>query len=283
MKVSVCMITFNHERYIKESIESVLTQVADFEVELIIGEDCSADATRTICENYAARYPEKISLLTSDNNLGMMANFVRTLRACTGDYIAFIEGDDYWTDLAKLQKQADFLQKNPTFSACFHNVLNKSTRNGENKEWVLHDKLSKDVFTTEDVFNPWFIPSPSFMFVNYKDLVLPEWFYHCKYGDLPLMLLLSLRGPFKYLPEVMAVYRRHDAGMSIVHQQYDKIVVMLYIYESFNIHTNYKFATKAREAVIYELKTHLPKELFQITRPAPLRDRIKLRLKHFLS
>ncbi len=254
------MITFNHERYIKEAIESVLNQVTDFEYQLVIGEDCSTDTTRSICIDYARIHPEKITLLNSTGNLGMMNNFTRTWKACDGEYIAFLEGDDYWTDSLKLQKQADFLDQHKDFSACFHNVEIKLTRNGENKEWILHQQLSKDTFTTEDILNPWFIPSPSFMFVNYNDINVPDWYFNCKFGDLPLMLLLSLRGPFKYFPDVMAVYRRHDTGMSFAYRHYEKIMVMIYIYESFNIHTHYRFAGKIKEAVIYEIGKHLPKE-----------------------
>ena len=213
-----------------------------------------------ICQEYATDHPEKIQLIVSDNNVGMMANFIRTLSVCTGSYVAFLEGDDYWTDTGKLSKQVQFLEQHPEFSACFHNVEVKMDRQGQKKEWMLHQQLEKDIFTTEDILNPWFIPSPSFMCVNYPDLNLPEWFYHCKYGDLPLMLLLSLRGPFKYLPEAMAVYRLHNTGMSIVHKQYDKIILMIYIYESFNIFTQHRFAGKIKDAQIYEIRRHVPPE-----------------------
>jgi glycosyltransferase involved in cell wall biosynthesis len=259
MKLTVCMITYNHENYISEAIESVLSQHTDFQVQLVIGEDCSTDNTRIICEDFAKKNPDKILLLPVTGNLGMMKNFVRTFNECDGDYISFLEGDDYWTDELKLQKQVNFLKANPDYSLCFHNTQMKMDRNNEKKEWVLHNKLEKDTFVTEDVLGPWFVPSCAVVFSNYPDFVLPPWFYNCKYGDLPFMLLLSLKGKFKYINEVMSVYRLHDTGMSSVHKAYDKITVMIYIYESFNFYTNYKFQETIRQSIKYEIDRHIPK------------------------
>ena len=117
--------------------------------------------------------------------------------------------------------------------------------------------LPKDSFDTEDILGPWFIPSLSFVFVNDPDFVLPEWFFTCKYGDLPFMLLLSLRGKFKYLDEVMGVYRLHDNGASAQHNGYDKAILMVYIYECFNIHTQFKYRQKVKEAQVYEIVKHI--------------------------
>jgi len=112
--VSVCMITYNHEPYIRQAIEGVLMQKCNFPIELIIGEDCSTDNTRHICNEYTAKYPE-INLLPSEINLGVILNFFKTLQASTGKYIAICEGDDYWTDPYKLQKQVDFLEANTEY------------------------------------------------------------------------------------------------------------------------------------------------------------------------
>ena len=127
MLVNVCMITYNHRFFISEAIESILQQETDFDYMLLIGEDNSTDGCREICEQYAARFPEKIRLITSSVNVGMMQNFLRTYRACEAPYIAFCEGDDYWTDTKKLQKQVDFMEHNPNYSSCFHNVTIRSS------------------------------------------------------------------------------------------------------------------------------------------------------------
>jgi glycosyltransferase involved in cell wall biosynthesis len=262
MKVSIGVITYNHEKYIGQALDGILQQQTGFPIEIIIGEDFSKDGTRAVCEAYANKYPEVIRLIPADRNIGMMENFNRTYHACTGDYIIFIEGDDYWTDPLKLQKQVNCLEANPDHSACFHNVIIKSERKDQEKEWTMHTYLPKDSFDTEDVLGPWFIATASFMFRNYSDFEFPAWFNNCKFlGDLPFMLLLSLRGNFKYIDEVMAVYRLHDTGMTTKYIGYDKIIAMVYVYESFNIHTNYKFSEKVRQAMIYEIDRHVPKPL----------------------
>ena len=108
--VSVCMTTYNHEHYIAEAIESVITQRVNFALEIVIGEDCSTDNTLTICRDYQSRYPEIIRIVTSENNIGMHANYRRTIEACSGKYIAMLDGDDYFSDPDKLQMQVDTLQ-----------------------------------------------------------------------------------------------------------------------------------------------------------------------------
>ena len=111
--VSIIMITYNHERFIAQAIEGVLMQETGFPFELVIGEDCSTDGTRAVCEKYAREHPDRIRLLPAERNLGMNLNARRTLRACRGKYIANCEGDDLWTDAGKLQRQAEYLETHP--------------------------------------------------------------------------------------------------------------------------------------------------------------------------
>ena len=117
--VSVCMTTYNHEAYLSRAIESVLAQETAFDVELVLGEDCSTDATRSVCEDYAARYPDRIRLVTSAENVGWRANYRRTFEACRGKYVAYLDGDDWWSDPRKLQKQADVLEADPECGMCY--------------------------------------------------------------------------------------------------------------------------------------------------------------------
>lgn len=112
--VSVCMITYNHERYIQQAIEGVMMQVCSYPFQLVLGEDCSTDNTRKICEEFT-KTNNRIRLLPKKQNLGITKNFIRTLEACQSKYIALCEGDDYWTDPHKLQKQIDFLEANPEY------------------------------------------------------------------------------------------------------------------------------------------------------------------------
>jgi glycosyltransferase involved in cell wall biosynthesis len=119
--VSVSMITYNHAAYIAQAIEGVLQQQTKFHFELIIGEDCSTDGTREIVFDYQKKYPDIIRVITSDTNVGMKKNGLRTLKACRGKYIAFCEGDDYFHHPRKLQKQADYLESNPDCGLVYTN------------------------------------------------------------------------------------------------------------------------------------------------------------------
>ncbi len=127
------MITYNHSAYVAQAIDGILMQQADFDFELVIGEDFSTDNTRAICEDYASKYPQIIKLLPAEKNLGMMPNFVRTLKACKGLYVALCEGDDYWTDKNKLKIQIENLQKNSKYSFSFQNKEMKDILNFFNK------------------------------------------------------------------------------------------------------------------------------------------------------
>ena len=120
--VSVLMITYNHENFIREAIDGVLMQKTTFPIELIIGEDCSTDSTRKIVVEYAEKYPDLIRPLLPGSNLGMMKNFNKTMEAAKGKYIAICEGDDYWTDPLKLQKQVDILEANENIVAVATNA-----------------------------------------------------------------------------------------------------------------------------------------------------------------
>ena len=110
VKISVGVITYNQESTIRQTLDSILAQKGDFDLELIIGEDCGPDDTYAICADYAERYPNVVKMLPNTKNLGIMANFARVMRACTGDYIGICAGDDYWCDEQKLQKQLDYLK-----------------------------------------------------------------------------------------------------------------------------------------------------------------------------
>jgi glycosyltransferase involved in cell wall biosynthesis len=121
-KVSVLMIAYNVEPYIAQALDSALMQDVDFDYEIVVGEDCSTDGTRAIVQDYARRHPDRIRLLTRERNLGMNRNFVETLRAVRGEFVALLDGDDYWTSPTKLRRQVDFLESNPGFSICFHNA-----------------------------------------------------------------------------------------------------------------------------------------------------------------
>lgn len=108
-------MSYNLEKYIAEALDSILMQKVNFKYNIVVGEDCSTDNTRQILQEYASKYPDKFTLLLHKKNLGVVANFATTLKSCQGKYIALLDGDDYWTDPFKLQKQVDFLESNKDY------------------------------------------------------------------------------------------------------------------------------------------------------------------------
>lgn len=211
MKVSVLMLAYNHERYIEAALESALGQQTTFEYEIVVGEDCSSDRTREILSAYRERHPGRIRLLLPERNLGMMGNFTATFRACRGEYIAILEGDDYWTSAEKLQRQADFLDSHPDFAECFHNAeIVVEGRPGENGLFM--GRRVKASYGLSDVAKGNFIATCSVMLRRGLLPEFPSWFAGMPMADWPLHVLLAEKGELGYLPEVMAAYRVHGAG-----------------------------------------------------------------------
>lgn len=204
--VSVSMITYNHELFINQAIEGILMQKCNFRYELIIGDDCSTDKTTKICLEYVSKYPE-IIFLPLETNLGMMANFIRTLQACTGKYIALNDGDDYWTDPLKLQKQVDFLEENNDYSICFHNSFELNEANPEKS--FNYCSFGKDVgFSFTDLLSRNFIPTNSVVFRNnLHNNFFPAEFSKSMFGDWYLHLLNAQYGKAWYINRVMGVHR----------------------------------------------------------------------------
>jgi glycosyltransferase involved in cell wall biosynthesis len=212
--VSVWLITYNHESYIAEAIEGVLMQVTDFQVELVIGEDYSSDRTRAIVQDYKDRYPDRITLFLAEYNMGMLPVLRPTYALCRGKYVAMLDGDDYWTDPSKLQKQVDQLEHNPAARFSFHKVSILDSSSGKYKESAEPFKIGQpNQLRLEDFLsgdNPVYTLS-----VLYRNDLgpLPEWYYELPYPDLALFYLLLMNGgTAQYLPDNMGVYRVHRTG-----------------------------------------------------------------------
>jgi glycosyltransferase involved in cell wall biosynthesis len=216
ISVAVYMITYNHQKIISKAIDSVLMQGTNFNYKLIIGEDFSTDNTRDICLKYMDLYPEKIELLLNDHNIGASLNAERTYKKCIesgAKYIAMLEGDDYWTDEYKLQKQFDFLEKNNDFSICFTDYLVFDETNKKFNYPDLKNKYKiKSVFSTNKIILTNFIPTASVMFKARKE-VFSKLDPNLYPGDWFLHILNSEYGKIKFLPFETTVYRKHDGGV----------------------------------------------------------------------
>jgi glycosyltransferase involved in cell wall biosynthesis len=207
VKLSVCVITYNQARYIAQAIDSALLQQVDFALEIVVGEDCSTDQTRAILQDLQARHPARIRLLLQDRNVGMMANFEAVFADCRGQYIAMLEGDDYWTDPHKLQKQVDALDAHSDWTVCFHRVRCVH-EDGSQPDFVFPRTPPGEVLSIDDILRRNFIQTCSVVYRRVID-ELPAWLTVLKLGDWPLHILHADRGKIGFLPEQMAVYRIH--------------------------------------------------------------------------
>ena len=132
--VSIVCITYNHEPYLRQALDGFLMQQTTFPVEIVLAEDCSTDGTRAICEEYVAKYPDKIKYIYREHNVGYNENEYEAMCAAEGKYIAYCEGDDYWTDTQKLQKQVDFLEAHPDYSVCWHRCKHHNVETGKDMD-----------------------------------------------------------------------------------------------------------------------------------------------------
>lgn len=212
--ISCCIITYNHAPYIKQAIESVLSQKHNYSFEIIIADDCSTDGTAEIAKEYQKKYPEIIKLIAQPVNAGASKNFISLLCAATGKYIAYLEGDDYWSNDLKLQKQIEFLETHPEFSICFSNVLETFSEDLNDPRNVLHGGSgSKTITTINDLLYENYIQTASVIFKNKLFSYFPGWYADLMPGDWPLHILNAQFGKIFYDNECMCVHRNYSDGL----------------------------------------------------------------------
>lgn len=211
-KVSVNIITFNHAEYIAKALDSVLTQRASFDYEIVVGDDCSSDGTREIIEEFHRAWPGKIRPLLRQKNVGMMRNFAETMEQCTGEYIAILEGDDYWTIPIKLQSQADYLDNHPECALCHHRVEHIESPTGKTIREFPPLRYRTVQANGRDLAMYNYIQTCSVMFRRKWLPQLDAQFLELKLGDWPIFALLSQHGTIGYLDQTMAHYRVHGTN-----------------------------------------------------------------------
>ena len=210
--VSVCMITYNHEKYIKEAIEGVLMQQCNFDLELVIANDCSTDQTDDVIQDVLNHHPKAslIKYFKHNRNKGMMPNFIWALNQCKGKYIALCDGDDYWVDNRKIQIQVNFLEKNIDYISCFHNayILREHSNTDTFVDWNNDKLVQKEEIIVK---GGGIYPTSSLLFRN--EINLPEFCMNTKAGDTALIYNLINKGKFHFSTEIMSVYRIHKNGV----------------------------------------------------------------------
>jgi glycosyltransferase involved in cell wall biosynthesis len=223
--VSVHMNTYNHEKYIAEAIDGVISQQCDFPFELIIGEDCSLDNTRTIVMDYQRRFPHLIRILTAQNNIGAKANTLRCRQAVRGVYVAICEGDDYWTDVSKLKRQVELMLKQPEIMLACHAVNRIDANAGIVQKVQRAARKSRLLSTNEIILGDGdFIPTCSILVHRTIFDNKPVWMEQAPFGDYPLVLRATQLGRIAYQDRVMGSYRINVPGSwTVAHRQQSDI------------------------------------------------------------
>jgi glycosyltransferase involved in cell wall biosynthesis len=254
--LSVCLITYNHVNYIRQAIDGVLAQKVNFSWELIIADDFSTDGTREIVLEYKNKYSDFIKLILQKKNVGPAQNWMDLITRPQSKYVAYFEGDDYWTDPHKLQKQVDFLEKNPDFAICFHNM--QIIYDDEPHLNCTSNINQREITTIEDLAWGNYIYTASCIFRKYFN-ELPPWHSDCPVGDYPLHLLNAQYGKIKFINEVMGVYRIHAGGIwenkSFIYRIEKWVEMLEIISDKFSSNVN-KILNKSLCNTSYDLVAH---------------------------
>ena len=211
-KVTICCITYNQEKYIRQALDGFVAQKTNFPFIVKIGDDCSSDNTKKIIEEYAKKYPEIIKPIYQKENTKIYGNLCDVYSDINTPYVAICEGDDYWTDENKLQKQVDFLEKNPQYSICFHPVKvifeNKEARNyiypKHKKEFTFEKLLYSNFIQTNSVMYRWNFRNERIEKYLPKNIMPIDWYIHLAHAKT---------GKIGYINKVMAAYRRQPKGV----------------------------------------------------------------------
>lgn len=210
-RVSVILVTYNHEAFIAQALDSVLSQSTDFPYEIIITDDCSTDRTVEIVEAAAASAPDRIRLVRSAVNTNTNIVSMRAIDMAQGEFVALLDGDDFWTSPDKLSKQMTFLDEHPNCAMCFHDVIMVDSA-GRNIAPSYRAKMRGTIAEYDDIVRSNFIPGPSPMIRRSCIAPQPSWLVDAEFGDWPLYLLAAERGAIGFLDEILAAHRIHADG-----------------------------------------------------------------------
>lgn len=232
-KISVGVITYNQETTIHQTLDSILSQKGDFDLELVIGEDCSPDGTYAICADYAKRFPDVVKLLPNTHNLGIMANFARVMRACTSEYIGICAGDDYWCDEHKLQKQLDYFKAHKdvgvvSTSGYKHYVLRDEMVPGINPLHPIADGDIKKFYFSKDYPGGVYAMPLSLLFkrellqyVDFEEFVKRGF----PVEDYPMQAILAQHCKWGHINDLCVVYRVYKESATFISFDHPKYLL----------------------------------------------------------
>ncbi|NLY76516.1 MAG: glycosyltransferase [Tissierellia bacterium] len=263
--VSICCLTYNHENYIEDAIKGFLMQKTTFPIEIIIHDDASTDRTAEIIRRYEKEYPDLIKPVYQLENQHSKKTRILTTHVfpkCRGKYIALCDGDDYWIDPYKLQKQVDYMENHPDCTFCFHNahVVNFD-KTPLKKLHIPNSKWSQEYYygnahkyDAGQLELLEFIPSSSFLFLKKLILDLPPFYFNSIYDDAPLKLYLTSKGYAYYIDEVMSAYRTNvrdsvlDKQRKSVERRIKGHINYLNMLDEFDVYTCGKYSKELEES-----------------------------------
>ncbi|WP_287828615.1 glycosyltransferase [Bacteroides sp.] len=231
--VSICCITFNHGAFIKDCLDGFVNQQTNFKYEVLIHDDASTDGTEEIIREYVNKYPDIIKPWYEEENQwtkGRAGNCVFNFPRAQGKYIALCEGDDYWTDPNKLQKQVDFMEAHPDYSMCFHNAMMTWTDGYKKDEVFAH--IEDRQYSIVELYRRCYVPTAS-MFMRVDIVRDPLYLSNAEnpkviYGDIFMCLVAASLGKVWGMHDNMSVYRKHPGGM-IYRQSLDRQLKEVYM------------------------------------------------------
>ncbi|MCK8492063.1 glycosyltransferase [Spirosoma sp. RP8] len=245
VKVSVLIITYNQHKFIRAAIESALAQQTTFPIEILVGDDFSKDGTREIIQEYEQKYPGLVIGVLHPHNMGKNGgiNCLETLKLAKGEYWALMDGDDYWIDPLKLQKQADLLDAHSDYSTVFSNT--RVIFEDGSPSYLLNGPDMKPYYTLDDLIGEdeiWFMATSSCMYRNNIN-EYPAWFRESSSGDIPRLILKAKLGKIGYIPDVMSVYRKNRGGASYADNYYDESFLRnrIQMYSDINRELDYRY------------------------------------------
>ena len=255
--VSILCVTYNHKDYIAQALDSFLMQKTNFKFQVIVGDDCSTDGTTEILKEYAKKYPDIIKPIFREKNIGATKNSLEVYSNAKTPYVAICEGDDYWIDEYKLQKQVDFLETHPDYSICFHpvKVVYEGFDFEKTDEIYPTQKMIKSGTTFELLLKTNFIQTTSVVYRwMFNQTNTRQYFLDISPGDWFISLLHAKEGKIKMLPEIMAVYRRHSQGVwSDSIKSFDKLILSWGLHLANFYYSVYKNITNSSQAYLQDM------------------------------
>ena len=207
IEVSIFCCVYNHAKYLRKCLDGFVMQKTTFEFEIVIHDDCSNDGSLKIIEEYAAQYPDLFVVLTENENQyskGVLITSSIMIPRARGRYYAFCEGDDFWIDEYKLQKQYDYMERDSECTICYHNTI-RHDLGGVEKNSLFNQWISNHVLTIEEAFVGWNTHTSS-SFFRKEYYIKPEFGKRCWFGDLVLRTWGVHIGKVVVLPDIMSVY-----------------------------------------------------------------------------